>query len=66
MLLDRLEVVLVEVVGELLAEDGSLNVGGVEVDPTPDAGVDDLLEPIGETVEAPPAAVVLSVERIFF
>jgi hypothetical protein len=30
--LDWLEVVLLKVVGDLLAEDGSLNVGGAEVD----------------------------------
>ena len=39
----RLEVVLLHVVEDLLAEDGSLNIGGAEVNPAPDAGVDDLL-----------------------
>src|SRR5439155_11470511 len=49
----RLEVVLRHVVNDLLAEHRSLNVGGPEVDPTPDAGVDDLLERLGGAVEAP-------------
>ena len=53
---DRLEVVLLEVVGDLLAEHGSLHVGGAEVDAGPDAGVDDLLERIREPVEAPRGA----------
>ena len=44
---------LLEVVGDLLAEHGALHVGGAEVDPAPDAGVDDFLERIREAVEAP-------------
>jgi hypothetical protein len=39
--LDWLEIVFPEIVGDLLAENGSLNVGRAEVDPAPDAGVDD-------------------------
>src|SRR6266511_4868169 len=38
---------------DLLAEDGSLDIGGAEVDPAPDTGVDDLLERVREAVEAP-------------
>ena len=53
MLLDRLEVVLFEVVGDLLAEHCSLRVGGAEVDAGPHSGVDDLLERVREPVEAP-------------
>ena len=51
--MDWLEVVLLEVVGDLLAEHGSLLVGGAEMDAGPDSGVDDLLERIREPVEAP-------------
>jgi hypothetical protein len=40
----RLEVVLLHVVDDLLAEYGALHVRGSEVDAAPDAGVDDLLE----------------------
>ena len=50
---DRLEVVLLEVVGDLLAEHRSLHVGGAEVDAGPHSGVDDLLERVREPVEAP-------------
>jgi DNA-binding SARP family transcriptional activator len=45
------EVMLLEVVGDLLPEDGALDVGRPEVDAAPDAGVDDLLERHGEAVE---------------
>ena len=58
-LLDRLEVVILEVVGNLLAEHGSLHVGGPEVDACPDAGVDHLLERIREPVEASRRASLL-------
>ena len=44
---------LLEVVGDLLAEPGSLLVGGAEVDAGPHSGVDDLFERVGEPVEAP-------------
>src|SRR4029453_4464171 len=47
------EVVLAQVVGDLLAGDGSLNVGGSEVDSGPNTGVDDLLECRREALEAP-------------
>ena len=50
---DRLEVVFLEVVGDLLAEHRSLRVGGAEVDASPYSGVDDLLERVRESVEAP-------------
>src|SRR6266480_7095903 len=53
MLLDRLEVMILEVVGDLMAEHGSLRVGGAEVDAGPHSGVDDLLERVREPVEAP-------------
>src|SRR6266511_3115065 len=49
----RLEEVLFHVVGDLLAEHGSLHVRGAEVDAAPDTGVDDLLERVREAVEAP-------------
>ena len=61
MSLDRLEVVLLEVVGNLLAEHGSLHVGGSEVDACPDAGVDHLLERIREPVEASRRARLVAV-----
>jgi hypothetical protein len=48
-----LEVVLVEMARDLLAERGSGEVGGPEVDPGPDAGVDVLLECIGEALVCP-------------
>ena len=51
--LGRLEVVLVEIVGDLFAEHGSLRVGGAEVDAGPHSGVDDLLVRVREPVEAP-------------
>jgi len=50
---DRLEIVFLEVVGDLLTEHRSLRVGGAEVDAGPDSGVDDLLERVREAVEAP-------------
>src|SRR6266478_2941988 len=50
---DRLEVVLLEVVGDLLAEHGSLRVRGAEVDAGPHSSVDDLLERVRESLEAP-------------
>jgi hypothetical protein len=48
----RLEVVLGEPVGDLLAEHGALYVGRSEVDTAPYARVDDLLERVGEAVVA--------------
>ncbi len=50
---DRLEVVLPEVVGDLVAEHSSLGIGSAEVDAAPHSGVDDLLERVGEALEAP-------------
>jgi hypothetical protein len=50
--LDRLEVVLVEVVGNLIAEHGSLRVGGAEMDAGPYSGIDDLHVRVREPVEA--------------
>src|SRR6478735_8389964 len=50
---DRVEIVLLEVLGDLLAELGSLLIGGAEMDAGPHSGVDDLLERIREPVEAP-------------
>ena len=50
---DRLEVVLLEVLGDLVAEHRSLNVSRAEVDASPHAGVDDLLEHVREPLEAP-------------
>ena len=44
MSLNRLEVVLLEVVGDLIAEHRSLRVGDAEMDACPHAGIDDLLE----------------------
>ena len=51
--MDRLEVVLLEVVGDLLAEHGALHVGGAEVDAGPYSSVNDLLGRVREAVEAP-------------
>ena len=48
----RLEVVLLEIVGHLLPELGSLLVGRAEMDAGPHSGVDDFLERIRELVEA--------------
>src|SRR5262249_31690634 len=48
--------VVLEVVGDLLAERRSLNVGGPEVNATPDARVDDLLEGLREALERPRGA----------
>src|SRR5207237_1344047 len=50
--LDRLEVVLLQVVGDFIAERGSLRVGGAEVDAGPHSRVDDLLERVREPLEA--------------
>src|SRR5437588_6121634 len=50
---DPLEVMLVNVVGDLLAELGSLLVGSAEVDAGPHSSVDDLFERVREPVEAP-------------
>ena len=44
--MDRLEVVLLDVVGDLLAEHRSLHVGGAEMDAAPYSGVEcDRLQP---------------------
>jgi hypothetical protein len=44
--LDRLEVVLVEIVGDLIAEDRTLHVGSAEVDASPHSGVDNFAEDV--------------------
>ena len=44
--MNRLEVVLLKLVGDPLAEHGSLHVGGAEMDAGPDARIDDLSETI--------------------
>jgi hypothetical protein len=44
---------VVEPVGDLLAEERALHVRGAEVDAAPHARIDDLLECLGEAVEAP-------------
>ena len=44
---------LLEVVGDLLAEHGSLRVGGAKVNAGVHSGVDHLLQHVGEAVEAP-------------
>src|SRR6266496_3159345 len=51
--MDRLEVMLLEVLSDLLAEHGSLRVGGAGIIASPHSGVDDLRERVGEPVEAP-------------
>src|SRR4029453_19299163 len=51
--LDWLEVVLLEVLGDLLAEHGALRVGGAEGDARPHSCVDGLVKHVGEPVEAP-------------
>ena len=50
---DRLEVVLLEVLGDLLAEHGTLRVSGAEVDAGPHSSIDDFLERVGEPLKAP-------------
>src|SRR5437016_6645073 len=50
---DRLEIMLLEVLGDLLTEHRSLNVGGAEVDAGPHSGVDNFAEHIREPLEAP-------------
>src|SRR5438552_12817363 len=50
---DRLEIMLLEVLGDLLTEHGSLHVGGAEVDAGPHSGVDNFAEHIREPLEAP-------------
>ena len=50
---DRLEVVLFEVVGDLVAEHRSLHVGGAKVNAGPYSSVDNLLERVRESLEAP-------------
>src|SRR5436190_23833537 len=52
MLLDRLEVVLLEVMGDLVAEHGSLSVGGAEVDAGPHSRVDNFTKDVREPLEA--------------
>ena len=54
--LNRLEVVLPEVVSNLVAEHGTLHVGGAEVDASPHSGVDNFPLDIREAVEAPRGA----------
>src|SRR5437667_412724 len=44
---------LLEVMGDLLAENGSLRVGRAEVDASPYSSVDNLIERIGEPLKAP-------------
>ena len=48
-----MEIVLLDVVGDLLAELSSLLVGGPEMDASPHSGVDDLFERVREPIEAP-------------
>jgi len=52
--LDRLEVVFLEVVGDLLAEHGSLRVGGAEVNVGPDSGVDNFAKDVREPLVGAP------------
>ena len=56
MSLDRLEVVLLQVVGDFVSERGSLRVGGAKVDAGPHSSVGDLFERVREPVEAPRGA----------
>ena len=51
--MDRLEVVLLEVLSDLLAEHRSLRIGRAEVDAGPHSSIDDLLERVGEPLKAP-------------
>src|SRR5207244_11339450 len=51
--LNRLEEVLPLPFGDLLADDRARGVGGTEVDPAPDARVDDLLEGVRHAPEVP-------------
>src|SRR5438094_3528833 len=52
MLLDRLEVVLLEIVGDFVAEHGSLRVGGAEVDASPHSRVYNFAKHVREPLEA--------------
>src|SRR5438876_12247670 len=52
-LVDRLEVVLLEVLSDLLAEHRSLRVGGAEVDARPHSSIDNFAEHIREALEDP-------------
>ena len=49
---DRLEVVLLEVLGDLLAEHRSLHLGRTKVDAGPHSSIDDLVERVGEPLKA--------------
>ena|SRR5215831_9555934 len=49
---NRVEVVLLEVLGDLLAEHRSLHIGRAEVDASPHSSIDDFLEGVGEPIEA--------------
>ena len=49
----RLEVVLPHVMGDFVAEHGSLHVGGAKVYAAPHASVDDLLGRVGEPLKGP-------------
>ncbi len=51
---------LLEVLGDLLAEHGSLCVGGAEVDAGPHSGVDEFLERIREPIETPSCARLIA------
>ena len=57
---ERLEVVLLEVLRDLLAEHGSLRVSGAEVDSGPHSGVDELLERVRQAVETPSCARLIA------
>jgi len=49
---DRLEVVLLEVMNDSLAEHGALGIGLAEVNAGPHSGVDDLLERLRQPIKA--------------
>lgn len=51
-LVHGLEVVLVEPAGDVVADAGALDVGGAEVDALVDAGVDGVVDDVGEVAVA--------------
>jgi hypothetical protein len=51
-----------EVLGDLGAEEGALDVGGAEVDAGPHAGVDVLAERVGEAAPGPSRAGLVAVD----
>src|SRR5215467_13572697 len=62
-LVERLEVMLLEVVGYLFAEYGSLHVSSAEVDAGPHSSIDDFLLDVRESIECPRGARFVAERR---